>query len=142
MSSSRFIPDRQPRSTAAMHAKCNQSHTGLAIHDSLLEVYVVSDLHTDYPDNMRWVEGMASDHIRRAQQVHASARLARSLVGTSSAVSPAPAAPACEGEPRESSSAEEAEAASAAAVAEEVLQQVQKVLIVAGDVSDCMNTLR
>ena len=29
-------------------------------HSSRLEVYVISDLHTDYPDNMRWVEELAA----------------------------------------------------------------------------------
>ena len=139
MAPCRLISACQPRPvTTASHAK-SQPSSHAPVRDSLLEVYAISDLHTDYPDNMRWVEGLAAVHLRRARQAHAAASSERppgSFIRSLSAVGSVAAPAACEG-----GTDAEAKALHAATAEEEVLQ-VQRVLIVAGDVSDCMSTLR
>jgi hypothetical protein len=89
-----------------------------AAFQSVLEVYVISDLHTDYAENMKWVQDLTD------------------VVTCSTAVS------------RTVKDGDfDAEFVGAEKSRDEVkigsdLYHTQRVLLVAGDVSDCLSTLR
>lgn len=94
---------------AAQAAHAPSDHCTTASTSSRLEVYVVSDLHTDFQDNMRWVEQLAAHRSSHTATPHASSSDQRLSTDTSQQ-QPCP-------------------------------RDVQSVLLVAGDVSDCLQTL-
>lgn len=103
--------------------------------DARLEVYAISDLHTDFAENMAWVEQLAATW-------GVAGRPAAGSRPTPVGATETAAAAAAGAGPEQPATAPGASAAAASAASSgDGGGDVRTVLLVAGDVSDCLATL-